>query len=153
MAPGAAPAARTARRAGGGIAGALRQLLSRGGDEAVRVSDDLIGETFGLRTVRGSGDSAADPWQSTLRETTARTTEATGRVAAEIAEFDALPDDAWIRGYHGTPPESAQRLRMEGAAGGRGVRQPVAPYAGHEWTGEIGVFVTPTPASASQGLR
>mgnify|MGYP003676719549 CR=1 FL=1 len=153
LAPGAAPAVGAARKAGGGIAGALSGLLGRGGDEAARAGDDLIGETFGLRTVRGSGNSVADPWQSTLRETTTRTTEDGRRVAAEIAEFDALPDDAWVRAYHGTTPESARLLRSEGQAGGRGLRQAEPSYAGHEWSSEVGVFLTPTPTSAATYAR
>ena len=61
LAPGAAPAAGAARKAGGGIADALRQLLSRGGDEAVSAAAPVVRE--GRRNFRNVDDlsAAAEP--------------------------------------------------------------------------------------------
>ena len=84
LAPGAAPAARTARRAGGGIAGALRQLLSRGGDEAVSAVAPVVRET----------------------------TEAAGRASRpyyrNVDELEAAAQPAWKDGptlFHGGPAD------------------------------------------------
>ena len=86
LAPGAAPAARTVRRAGGGIAGALGRLLGRGGDEAVSAVAPVVRET----------------------------TEAAGRASRpyyrNVDELEAAAQPAWEGGpaiFHGGPNDLA----------------------------------------------
>ena len=66
LAPGAAPAAGAARKAGGGIAGALSQLLSRGADEAVSAAAPVVRET--TEAARRSYPPGGATWEEFLGE-------------------------------------------------------------------------------------
>ena len=66
LTPGAAPAAGAARKAGGGIAGALSQLLSRGADEAVSAAAPVVRET--TEAARRSYPPGGATWEEFLGE-------------------------------------------------------------------------------------
>jgi len=115
LAPGAAPAARTTRRVGGGIAGALRQLLGRGADEAVSAVAPVVRET----------------------------TEAAGRTSRQtfrnIEDLSDAAQPAWEGGptiVHGSPSELADGFASRNPFDGK-------PLGGRSAMG-TGLYTTPT---------
>ena len=120
FAPGAAPAARTARKTGGGIAGALSQLLGRGGDEAVSAAAPAVREAVPVaqRTGRQTFDRVED---------------------LEQAAVAAWPGGPTL--YHGTSGDVAGGFVGRSAGGGN-------PLGGRAAMGE-GLYTTPNMSFAS----
>jgi hypothetical protein len=80
----------------------------------------------------------AQVWQSSMRATW----DDAAKQADNIAEFNTLPDDALIRAFHGTTPESAARIKEEGVAGFVSRGDLANP--------DRGFFIAPTRADAAR---
>jgi hypothetical protein len=82
----------------------------------------------------------AEPFTSKLDSTYMAKPE---EVQAEVAKFDALPDDAPVTVFHGTSKANADAIRSSGVAGYAPRGDDISKGSGHH-----GLYVAPTPKDA-----